>query len=178
MALVQYRLRAVSPATNPNVPHIVGFQNPRSALNDTIFEAWNGPTNGDRVFVIDKDGALILGGHMMISGSRELLNVSLAINEQTGTSYTLALSDAGKIVRCANSGPIGLTVPNNTTVAFPVGTVIGVRQGGSGQITIGGEGGVTINSYLGANVTAGQYAGATLHKIDTNLWELDGVLTS
>ena len=41
------------------------------------------------------------------------------MNPQTGTSYTLVLADAAKIVECANAAAITLTVPPNSSVAFP-----------------------------------------------------------
>ena len=40
-----------------------------------------------------------------------------AINTQTGTAYTLAASDAGKLVTLTNAAAITLTVPGNVFTA-------------------------------------------------------------
>jgi hypothetical protein len=94
-------------------------------------------------------------------------------NPQTGTSYTLALSDAGKMVTLNNVSAITLTVPTEAVVAFPVDTRIDILQYGLGQVTVGGAG-VTIRSSGGRLKLSGQYAAATLWKKDANEWVLIG----
>jgi len=102
-------------------------------------------------------------------------NVVAGINEQTGTTYTLVLGDAGDVVRCTNSGAITLTVPKNSSVAFPTGTKIAIVQGGAGQVTIEPvDGDVTLESYDSALSLVGQYAGAVLIKRDTDEWIVEG----
>jgi len=99
------------------------------------------------------------------------------INEQTETSYTLVLDDRGKMVRLTNADGITLTVPDNDSVEFPIGTEIIIMQGGEGQITIEGDTSSVIRSEGGDDKTAGQYAGAFLTKIDTDEWLLEGNIT-
>lgn len=94
-------------------------------------------------------------------------------NAQAGTSYTLALSDAGRLVTLNNAAAITLTIPTNTAVAFPVGTRIDLVQYGAGQVTVGGSG-VTIRSSGSKLKLAGQYSGATLWKKTANEWLLIG----
>ena len=101
----------------------------------------------------------------------------IGINDQTGTAYTLVLTDAGKLVRCNNAGAITLTVPPNTSVAFPVNTVITVEQKGAGQITVTPGSGVTCNAFDGL-LSAGQYAGLSLIKVDTNVWTVFGGISA
>lgn len=99
-------------------------------------------------------------------------------NYQTGTTYTLALTDSGGRVSLANASAITLTVPASGTIAFAAETEIYIRQGGAGQVTISPAGGVTINSYLSANKIAGQYAYAVLKLSSTaNTWDLFGNIT-
>lgn len=98
---------------------------------------------------------------------------SVPENAQSGTSYTLALSDAGRLVSFNNSAAITLTIPTNTAVAFPVGTRIDLLQYGAGQVTVGGSG-VTIRSSGSKLKLAGQYSGATLWKKAANEWLLIG----
>jgi hypothetical protein len=46
-------------------------------------------------------------------------------NDQTGTSYTLVLGDAGKSVWCDNASAVAVTIPTNASVAYPTNTVGG-----------------------------------------------------
>jgi hypothetical protein len=97
-------------------------------------------------------------------------------NAQTGTTYTLVLTDAGLTVTGNNASPITFTVPLNASVAFPVGTNIDLIQKGAGKLTVAGAGGVTINSLAGNKSAAGQYSGMTLRKEATDTWYLLGSL--
>jgi len=99
-------------------------------------------------------------------------------NAQTGTTYTLALTDAGKMVTLSNASAISLEVPANATVAFPVNTRIDLAQYGAGQVTIAGAGGVTIRSSGSKLKLTGQYSAATLWKKATNEWLLIGDIAS
>ena len=93
-------------------------------------------------------------------------------NAQTGTTYTLVLGDAGRMVTLNNAAAIALTIPTAAAVAFPVGTRIDILQYGAGQVTVGGS--VTIRSSGGKLKLSGQYSGATLWKRATNEWALIG----
>lgn len=102
-----------------------------------------------------------------------------AFSTQTGTTYTLALSDAGLCVEISNAGAITLTVPPNSTVAFPIGTRINVAQMGAGQITVAQGVGVTVRSRTGAGLKiSGQYGRAMLHKRGTDEWVLSGDISA
>jgi hypothetical protein len=99
------------------------------------------------------------------------------VNDQTGTTYTLVLADAGKWVRCSNASAIALTVPPNSSVAFPVGTVVTISQAGAGAVTITAGSGVTINKRSALTlVTNGQYAVAGIMKSATDTWTAFGDL--
>lgn len=100
----------------------------------------------------------------------------LTINTQTA-NYILALSDAAGLVRMNVATANTLTVPPNASVAFPVGTQIVLSQAGAGQTTLVPGSGVTINSFGSKLKFSGQYAGATLVKVDTNTWTAYGNLT-
>jgi len=98
-------------------------------------------------------------------------------NAQTGTTYTLVLADAGKMVTLTNASAITLTIPTNASVAFPVNTRIDLLQYGAGQVTVGGAG-VTIYSSGSKLKLTGQYSGASLWKKATDTWVLIGDITS
>lgn len=95
-------------------------------------------------------------------------------NAQTGTTYTLVLGDAGNVVSMNNASANTLTVPPNSSVAFPVGTQVDLVQLGAGQTAIAAGGGVTIRSDTGKLKLSGQYVGATLLKLATDEWLLAG----
>jgi len=98
---------------------------------------------------------------------------TISFNQQTGTSYTLAASDANKIVELSNTGAITLTIPTNTAVPISVGTQIDIVQTNTGQVTVGGSG-VTIQSNGSRLKLNGQWAAATLVKRATDTWVLIG----
>jgi len=96
------------------------------------------------------------------------------VNAQTGTTYTLALTDVAKVVTLSNAAAITLTVPANASVAFPTGTQIVLIQTGAGQVTVSPAGGVTVSAYDSATKLSGQYAAATLLKTGTDAWIMIG----
>lgn len=93
------------------------------------------------------------------------------INSQTGTTYTLVLTDAGKDVQASNAAAITLTIPPNSSAAFSVGTCICISQWGAGTITITAGAGVTILAAFGATTTA-QYDGRVIEKVATDTWRV------
>jgi len=101
----------------------------------------------------------------------------LAINAQTGTTYTFVLADAGKMVTSSNGSAQTLTVPPTLSPTdFAVGTQIVIQAIGSGTVTLAEGSGVTINSKDDNKDIDGQYAAATLIKTATNVWSLIGAL--
>ena len=100
----------------------------------------------------------------------------LDINAQTGTTYTFVIADAGKLVTSSNGSAQTITVPPNSSVAFPVGTQIIVQNIGSANATLAQGTGVTIQSVDSAKEIDGQYAAAALIKTATDVWSLIGRL--
>jgi hypothetical protein len=99
-----------------------------------------------------------------------------SVSSQTGTAYTAVLGDANTYIQFSNASAISFTIPQNSSVAFPIGTVIEMEQAGAGALTVVAGTGTTINS-RGADLTlAGQYAVAALKKVATNTWTLTGDL--
>ncbi|MBJ7382992.1 MAG: hypothetical protein JHC55_00700, partial [Mycolicibacterium sp.] len=92
-------------------------------------------------------------------------------------SYTLVLSDAAKVIEMNVATANTLTVPLNSSVAFPIGTVLEVHQYGAGQTTIAATGGVTIRTDGGLKIAA-QYGSAALRKRATDEWVATGNLTT
>ena len=89
-------------------------------------------------------------------------------NTQT-VNYTLVLGDRGKLVAMNLSGANTLTVPPNSSVAFPTGTWINIAQLGAGKTTVVAGSGVTINTSLGLSLRA-RYSGGSLIKTGADTW--------
>jgi hypothetical protein len=102
---------------------------------------------------------------------------TVVANRQTA-SYTLVLADRGKLVEMNVGSANDLTIPLNSSVAFPIGTKIDIAQYGSGQTTIVATSGVTVRSAGGALKMALQYSGASIVKIGTDEWYLFGDITA
>lgn len=99
--------------------------------------------------------------------------ISTTINAQTGTTYTLVLADASKLVTMTNAAANTLTVPPNSAVAFPVGTRLMVQQKGAGSTTLAAGAGVTINAPSTVTLAIDeQYESRGLLKTATDTWEL------
>lgn len=105
------------------------------------------------------------------------------INTQSGTTYTLALTDAAANTRlvCTSNSDTTITIPTNNSIAFPVGSVVVGLYTGAASLTVSGASGVTVTGRLtfdsGAigGGTFGPYALSTstmfeLLKTDTNTW--------
>lgn len=99
-------------------------------------------------------------------------------NTQTGTTYTFVLGDGGKVVEHNNASTGTYTVPPNSSVAYPTGTVIDLHWYGAGQMVIAAGAGVTINSPNSYLKLAVRFASATLRKRATDEWELEGDLSA
>jgi hypothetical protein len=106
-----------------------------------------------------------------------LFRGTVTANRQTA-SYTLVLGDNGKLIEMNVGSANNLTVPLNSSVAFPIGTQIDVIQYGAGQTTIVATSGVTINSQSGYLKIGVRYSAVTLIKIGTNEWYCIGNLVA
>jgi hypothetical protein len=101
-------------------------------------------------------------------------DVSVDLEAKTA-DYTLVLSDAGKLITVNSASAETVTIPLNSSVAFPVGTNIAIAGLGAGAVDIQGASGVTINSTAGTAPTiSAQYAGAQCYKIATDTWLVIG----
>lgn len=89
-------------------------------------------------------------------------------------SYTLVLSDAGKVIEMNVGAANNLTVPPDASVPFPIGTVISIEQLGAGKTTIVPGSGVTIRSAGSFMSLKERYSSATLRKRGTDEWVLIG----
>jgi hypothetical protein len=99
------------------------------------------------------------------------------INQQSGATYTLALTDLGKLVELSANSSATVTVPLESSVNFTIGDRIDLLQTGSGPVTIAGAGSVIVNGTPGLKLRA-QWSAATLIKRAADLWVLVGDLSA
>ena len=134
--------------------------------NDTLLVADSGQTNGIKWAALTASQVPTL----------EATKVPTQVQNARTDSYTLVLSDAGKLIEMGKATAQTLTIPLNSSVAFPTGTKIDVLQTGAGETTIAGASGVTVNSEGSKLKINAQWQAVTLVKRDTNTWVAIGAL--
>jgi len=99
---------------------------------------------------------------------------------QKSAAYTLsALTERDSMIEVSHTGgtAVDITIPANSSVAYPVGTSIDVLRTNTGGVRIVGASGVTVNATPGAYLRA-QWSAATLFKRATDSWVLIGDLAT
>ena len=117
-----------------------------------------------------------------IVGGTVQASAALALNAQTGTTYTFVLADAdNKLVTASNASTQTYSIPTNANVAYPVGSQINIIAIGAGQVTINAvTSGTTTVLSNGATAASPklrvQYSSATCIKVATDTWYVVGDL--
>lgn len=111
------------------------------------------------VFGVDRLGVITAQGYILGSSG---------INAQTGTTYTLAATDNGKVLMFSNASAITVTVPSS----LPVGFACTIIQLGAGQVTLSASG-VTLNGKNGLK-TSGQHARIGIIEYTNNVFNVAG----
>lgn len=99
----------------------------------------------------------------------------VTVNART-SNYILALADAGKAVEFSSTSALTATVPQNSSVAFPIGTIIEITRMNTGPLTIVAGTGTTLRSAGGLLALRAQYSAATIRKRQLNEWVVTGDL--
>jgi hypothetical protein len=100
----------------------------------------------------------------------------LVVNEKTA-AYQVALADKNNLISVNSASNLQITVPANSTTAFPSGSQINIFRRGTGTVQIIGAGTATIVGTPGFYLRA-RYSSATLIKLDgADNWALVGDLS-
>lgn len=102
------------------------------------------------------------------------LGTAIVTNVQSGTTYTLILTDQDKALELTNASAVTVTIPPYSTVAFPTGSVIELLRYGAGEVSVSPGAGVTLLSPLSARRLNLQYSSAVIRKRSTDEWLLEG----
>jgi hypothetical protein len=103
--------------------------------------------------------------------------INLALNAQTGTTYTLVAADSGKLVTASNASPVVITIPPSI---FAVGEQINVQSIGAGLTSFAAGAGVTITSTGAASaapILRAQHSAATVICTATDTFTVIGDLS-
>ena len=93
-------------------------------------------------------------------------------------SYTLdTLDHKDNVVEMNSSSATTFTIPTNANLAWPIGASMDILQTGTGQVTIAGAGGVTVNSTPGLKLRT-RWSSCTIMKRGTDSWIVYGDLTA
>jgi len=91
--------------------------------------------------------------------------------------HTLVIGDRTAVVEMNVATANTVTVPPNSSVAFPVGTLVEVCQVGAGATTITEGSGVTVQTPDGLTLTLrGQWSTVSLRQRATDEWVVSGDL--
>jgi hypothetical protein len=93
--------------------------------------------------------------------------------DTTATPFSsIDLTYANRLFTCNFATAVTATIPANATLAFPVGTVIGLTQLGAGQVTVAVTTD-TLSAPIGAK-TRTQYSTIFVTKVATTTWVVSG----
>ena len=97
------------------------------------------------------------------------LATSLEVENVQSSSYTCVLSDAGKVITMDNTSSATITIPPNSSVAFPIGTTISIARINTGSVALTAGSGVTLT---GNTASGAMYATEELmcRKRSTDTW--------
>lgn len=104
-------------------------------------------------------------------------NYLAGVVNQTAASYSLAISDQGKLIACDYATDNTVTVTKQSTALWPdEPVVIHIAQTGNGPTNIVPDAGVTIVSLFNFTRLGGKGAAASLTRISEDNWLLSGAL--
>jgi hypothetical protein len=97
---------------------------------------------------------------------------------QKSASYSLStLTHRDSMIEVSSASGTTITIPAEASVNYPIGTTIDILQTNTGQVTIAGAAGVTVNATPGLKLRT-RWSSATLMKRAADTWVVYGDLTA
>jgi hypothetical protein len=103
-------------------------------------------------------------------------NFFLDIKTITGISYNVIIDDILNQLVYNGTLAMNVIIPNNSVVAFPIGTIFYTLGTSTGIVTASGAAGVTLNLKAGLSLSAIQNEVRQYTKIGVNTWSVRGDL--
>jgi hypothetical protein len=103
-------------------------------------------------------------------------NFFLDIKTITGISYNVIIDDILNQLVYNGTLAMNVIIPNNSVVAFPIGTIFYTLGTNTGIVTASGAAGVTLNLKAGLSLSAIQNEVRQYTKIGVNTWSVRGDL--
>lgn len=122
-------------------------------------------SNGDRYITSNTNN-----GYGVLLASGNYANKLEPTNNQTGTTYTLALTDYQGKVYMNNATANTAAVPEDSAVSLPVGFETLILMEGAGVTTVKASPGVTLNGIVEGGGVLAQYKGVAIEKRGANNW--------
>ena len=121
-------------------------------------------------------------GQSLITGSTQqtirTVMGDLTISAEESASRALVLADQFTYLPINNAASRTITVPPNSSVAFPVGTVVALERVGAGALVIAEGSGVTVKKPSSATLSVAVQQGVVLlRKLATDTWIITGQVT-
>ena len=114
--------------------------------------------------------------NLKVATTEFVQKAALGVSTKTA-NYTLALTDAGSLIEFNSASNLTLTIPANSSVAFPIGSQIVVARLGSGKVNIAITSD-TLYSVSSNRYISNQYGAVTLVKRTSTTWYLFGDLSA
>ena len=121
----------------------------RPAVWNTDYTALTNPVTGANV-TLGGGGGLTTGRSITASGNAQL-------------------SDGGTIIQANSASAVAVTIPNDSTIAWALDTVIAIYQIGAGVVSFAAGGGVTLRT-PSSYAAAVQYDTIFARKVGANEW--------
>lgn len=115
------------------------------------------------------------GGDGLLADLFDAVDGDMSVVALSGAANTLTLAQRNKWLQISHTAATTLTVPPNSSVAFPISVPIVFYQAGVGQVTVAAGAGVTVRTAESLSL-AKQYSLGMLFKVGTNEWVLTGDL--
>lgn len=170
----QGRLTAAANGSSGGGSSITISETPPASPTDSM--VWWDSTSGiPYIYYDDGDTSQWVTFAMGPSGSNGTDGIAVYPQNIQSGNYTLALSDAGKHIYSSNTAAQTITIPTNSSVAFPIGSVITIVNMGTNPITLGISG---VSIFPIGSLTAlssariGSGAPMQLIKTATNSWNI------
>lgn len=110
----------------------------------------------------------------MVSGAPAwVYDLGATITEST-TARNAALTDVGNYLRHTNASASTLTIPPQSSVAWPADAEIHVRRAAAGNLTLTPGSGVTLNAPSGGTLVLTNNMTVTLKRVASNVWDVIG----